>query len=300
MGYMKINNLYKDQTILLFKECYAMEKIHGTSAHIKWDGNQVKIFSGGEDHLRFSKLFDLVKLKSDFSNKFPHKKEDGVTTFDTAVIYGEAYGGKQQRMSETYGKELKFVAFDVKINNMFLMTSIADHFCRDFGIEFVDYAQIPCTLEAINAERDKSSVQAVRNGIKEPKMREGVVLRPVIALVRNNGSRIQAKHKNDAFMETSTKREVNEKDFVLLTEAKAIADEWVTPMRLTHVLDKFPDYDITDTGNVIKAMIADVEAEAEGEIMKSKVANRAIGAKTALMYKELLKSVLVEKNEKGR
>jgi hypothetical protein len=65
-------------------------------------------------------------------------------------------------------------------------------------------------------------------------------------------------------------------------------------MRLTHVLDKFPDYDITDTGNVIKAMIADVDAEAEGEIMKSKVANRAIGAKTALMYKELLKSTLVK------
>lgn len=29
MGYLKINNLYKEQTILLFKECYALEKIHG-------------------------------------------------------------------------------------------------------------------------------------------------------------------------------------------------------------------------------------------------------------------------------
>ena len=29
MGYKKINNLYKDQTILSFKECYAMEKVHG-------------------------------------------------------------------------------------------------------------------------------------------------------------------------------------------------------------------------------------------------------------------------------
>ena len=30
MGYMHIDNLYKDQRILQFKECYALEKIHGT------------------------------------------------------------------------------------------------------------------------------------------------------------------------------------------------------------------------------------------------------------------------------
>jgi intein/homing endonuclease len=29
MSYLHINNLYKDREILLFKECYAMEKIHG-------------------------------------------------------------------------------------------------------------------------------------------------------------------------------------------------------------------------------------------------------------------------------
>ena len=35
MAYMHIDNLYKNQEVLLFKECYAMEKIHGTSAHIR-------------------------------------------------------------------------------------------------------------------------------------------------------------------------------------------------------------------------------------------------------------------------
>ena len=29
MSYMEIPNLYKDKTILMFKQCYAMEKIHG-------------------------------------------------------------------------------------------------------------------------------------------------------------------------------------------------------------------------------------------------------------------------------
>jgi len=32
MGYLNIDNLYKAQEVLMFRECYAMEKIHGTSA----------------------------------------------------------------------------------------------------------------------------------------------------------------------------------------------------------------------------------------------------------------------------
>lgn len=36
MGYMHIDNLYKNQDMLIFRECYALEKIHGTSAHVSW------------------------------------------------------------------------------------------------------------------------------------------------------------------------------------------------------------------------------------------------------------------------
>jgi len=31
---MHIGNLYKERDILLFKRCYASEKVHGTSAHV--------------------------------------------------------------------------------------------------------------------------------------------------------------------------------------------------------------------------------------------------------------------------
>lgn len=33
MGYLHIDNLYKNRDILLFRECWALEKVHGTSAH---------------------------------------------------------------------------------------------------------------------------------------------------------------------------------------------------------------------------------------------------------------------------
>ena len=41
MGYLHIDNLYKNQTVLAFRRCFALEKVHGTSAHIAWrDGKE--------------------------------------------------------------------------------------------------------------------------------------------------------------------------------------------------------------------------------------------------------------------
>ena len=66
MSYMHISNLYRERDILLFKECYAMEKIHGTSAHISFTPSlkpgteQLNFFSGGEKHENFIKLFKII------------------------------------------------------------------------------------------------------------------------------------------------------------------------------------------------------------------------------------------------
>lgn len=198
MAYLHIKNLYKEQDILMFKECYALEKIHGTSAHIKIINEiieeigreaikepKVTFFSGGEKHERFIMLFNEEKLKE----KFKELKLNNIT------IYGEAYGGKLLKMKKTYGDMLKFVAFEVKIGDKWLSVPQAEYFVKEFGLEFVAYEKIPTTLEAIDAERIKPSVQAKRNGIEEPKLREGIVLRSLQELTKNNGGRIIAKRE---------------------------------------------------------------------------------------------------------
>src|SRR4051812_23692424 len=112
MGYLHINNLYKDQKILNFKRCYALEKVHGTSAHVKFsvdehpDGIDIynlTFYGGGEKHERFEALFDKAALLQRFE-ELGHRE---------VTVYGEAYGGKQQGMSHTYGPDLKFIVFDV-------------------------------------------------------------------------------------------------------------------------------------------------------------------------------------------
>jgi hypothetical protein len=286
MGYLHIDNLYKNQTILLFRDCYALEKIHGTSAHIGWkfETQEVRFFSGGEKHDNFVGLFDAKFLKGIFKEEFPDVD---------VTIYGEAYGGKQQGMSHTYGKELKFIGFDVKVGGVWLNVPKANDVCNKFNVEFVAWSKVKTDLESLTAIRDMPSIQAQRNGITEPKPREGVVLRPLEEMRLNNGARVISKYKPPENEETKTKREVSPETLKVLEDAKEIAEEWVVPMRLTHVLQKFPeDVNMESMGDIIKAMIADVYREAKDEIVESKEVSKAIGKMTVKLFKQRLENKL--------
>jgi hypothetical protein len=279
MAYLHIDNLYKSQAILLFKECYAMEKIHGTSAHVSWsgvgNGAKVGFFSGGVSHEQFVALFDEAHLQEKFTELLGEQK---------CAVFGEAYGGKCQGMSKTYGTSLKFVAFEVKIGDSWLCVPAAEKVVLDLGLEFVHYVKIPTTLGAIDEQRDAPSEQARRNGMGEH-MREGVVLRPLEEMHMNNGSRVISKHKRDEFKETATPRKVDVDKQAVLKEAQTVADEWVTPRRLEHVLDKLPDAkDITHTGKVIGAMLEDVLREGEGEFEATSDVKTAVGKRTAKLF----------------
>jgi hypothetical protein len=291
MGYMHIDNLYKDQRILeLLKKVYALEKLHGTSAHTRWNGpsEPLKFFSGGEKHANFVKLFDEAALRRLFSEIFD---EPPVT------VYGEAYGGKCQGMKETYGSELKFCVFDVKVGDVWLAVPQADDVAQKLGLEFVHYDLIDATEDAVNAARDADSVQAIRNGMGPGHKREGVVLRPPIELTLSNGARLMAKHKRDDFRETRTPRRLGQATLDVLQEAQAIADEWVTPMRMDHVIDqvraakKGEDLGVRDTGDIVRALLADVSREAKGEIVEGKDARKAISKKAAQMWQRRVKNL---------
>lgn len=288
MGYLHIQNLYRDQSILLFRECFALEKIHGTSAHIRWADGQVHFHNGGEKRERFMALFDSAALAAAFA-EIGHP---------TVTVFGEAYGGSQQGMSHRYGKTLKFVAFEVQIGGAWLAVPQAADVVAKLGLEFVDYARVSTDLEALNAERDKPSTQARRNGVEGEQPREGVVLRSIVELMRNDGSRIISKHKRDDERETKSPRQVvDPAKQVVLDQASAIADEWVTPTRLDHVIQHLTvdgaAPGLERTRDVISAMVDDVVREGAGEIVDSREARAAIGRKAAELFHARLKSALM-------
>lgn len=282
MGYQHIDNLYKAQDILLFRECYAMEKIHGTSAHIAWKDSVLTFSSGGERHDRFASLFDADMLAKNFSD-LGHA---------SVVVFGEAYGGKCQGMSAIYGKELRFVVFEVRIGDAWLAVPQAEEVALKLRLEFVHYRKITTDLSAIDAERDAPSEQAKRNGIQEPCIREGVVLRPLIEVTKNNGDRIVAKHKRPEFAERKTIPNVDPAKREIMEKADDIAVEWVTDMRLAHVLDKLGNpREMKDIPRVIVAMVEDVTREASGEIADNKAVRKAIGTRACKLFKKLVEAV---------
>lgn len=284
MGYLHIKNLYADQRILAFKECYALEKIHGTSAHIAWIDGTVRLSSGGEPPARFAALFDVEKLAAAF-REIGHPK---------VTVYGEAYGGKQQAQAWRYGPQLRFVAFDVKVDDRWLRVPDAEQLVTRLGLEFVAYVVVPADVAALDAQRDAPSDQARRNGVAGDQPREGVVLRPLAEYTDEYGERIIAKHKRDEERETATpRRVVDPAQQQVLTAAAAIATEWVTPTRLDHVLDKLPPgRGIEHMRDVIAAMVEDVEREAGTEIVPSREARAEIGKATAKLFKAKLQSKL--------
>jgi len=285
VSYLKIYNLYKDQNILLLKECYALEKLDGTSAHVRWGEGQLAFFAGGASHETFIKLFNQEQLKESFIAL-------GIPLDKQIVVYGEAYGGKIQAMSATYGKELKFCAFEVRIGDSWLSVPEAEAIVLKLGLDFVPYKKIATDLASIDAERDAPSAQAVKCGILEARKREGVILRPLVELTLNNGSRVIAKHKRDDFRETATPREVNTDKLQVLEEANAIANEWCTLERLKHIVSKSENHSMERIPEMVKEMIDDINIEGKGELVFSKEAGKAIGKKTVEMYKEFLKGNL--------
>jgi len=288
MSYMHIDNLYKNQEILAYKECYAMEKIHGTSARISYKDGRLSFFAGGCNHEKFIALFDVDYLATELAKRCA----SNVST----SIHGEAYGGKIQHMSNTYGKELEFVGFEVNIAGLWLNVPKAEAFVRSLGLDFVSYNKIVTTLEAIDAERDACSVQAVKCGMGEGLPREGIVLRPLEEYTTNNGARVIAKHKGDNFKETKSPRKVQSlEELRVLVDAKAIAIEWVTHERLLHVSDSTGlVLQAENIGKLISAMHEDIEREGKGEIATSVRAKKEIGKSTALLIKQIAKGKLSE------
>ena len=274
VGYLHIDNLYQRAEVL---QCFALEKIHGTSAHLGYRSGQLRYSAGGEKHARFVACIPVsaVTLAERFGAAFGPER--------AVVVYGEAFGGKQQGMGEVYGPTLRFVAFDVKVDGVWQDVPAAEQLVRTLGLEFVPYERGPLTLEWLTEQRDRPSLVAVVPGAK----REGIVVRPIREWADADGGRMIFKYKTEDFRETRTPRAVTPEQLAILTDAGAIADEWVVPMRLEHVLQRTPYRTPGDTESVVRAMVADVRRESAGEVAWSKEVEKAIGRATLKLLQTL-------------
>jgi hypothetical protein len=251
MGYLHIDNLYRNTEILDDEQVYELEKVHGTSAHIRYDGpgQPLVLFSGGAKAHEFQALFDLGALQVKLENEFGAAK---------AIVYGEAFGGRVQKMPQ-YGPSLRFVAFDVYTHDMWMDVPEASKVCSRVGLDFIPWSKISSSLEAVNSARDAMSTISLTKDAH----REGIVIRPLHERNGSNGKRLIAKHKRPEHSEMASYRELDGERMLEIQTAKAVAAEFVTANRLVHVLDKLPDG--CPRKVILDAMYNDIKREAAGE-----------------------------------
>jgi hypothetical protein len=295
MGYAHIENLYKRQDVLMFKEVYALEKIHGTSAHLSWREGKLHLHSGGASSAAFMGLFDLAKLVEAFG-KLGHAN---------VTVYGEAYGGSVMKMRPTYGPTLRFVVFDVQIGDTWLNVPNAEDVAHKLGLEFVAYEKVAAEVAVLDFERDRSSRQAIRNGMGDGHHAEGIVIRPLQELIRSNGERVIAKHKRLEFAERASGADTKVVDPAMLAglaEAEKIAMEWVTDMRMLHVTERLKATlgrppEMKDTSAVLTAMKEDVYREAGAEVVRSRAADHAISTRARILFHAGIQKIQIGTNE---
>ena len=303
MGYRHIEQLYKNRTVLAWKQVYCLEKIHGSSAHLSWNGPEKKLtyFSGGEKYENFVKIFDEPALIANLVELFSESR---------LTIYGEVYGGRCQKMSDTYGPVLRFVAFELMFTTQgdrerWYNVPDAEQIVKALGLDFVSYNLVDATIEEMDKQRDLPSEQAFKNGMakrEDPstwKKREGVVIRPPMELYDFQGGRFLAKHKSEEFAEREHTPKLQDPEATMaIADGKKIAQEFVTPMRLQHILDRAKvelNIEPNETKyipDLIRLMIEDVGREAAGEIVMTKQATKWIGNRTAELFRQHLQDSL--------
>jgi len=278
---MHIDNLYKNQEVLKHNPLWVSEKINGTSCHIRWDGTELHFHHGGTNREAFLKLFP-----ESLAVRFKALGRTNIT------VYGEGYGGKLQGMSDVYGKELRFIVFDVEIDGVWQDVPVARAIAEALGLEFVPTKMVPPDIAVLNAERDAGSTVAEWRGVGRGLKREGIVIKPYHETTDERGNRVIAKHKQAWATERKSPKEVDPNKAEVMRNAQAIADEWVVEMRMNHVLDQLGNpTEMSAIPNVIHAMIEDVMREAEGEIEDTKEIRKAIGNAAMRMFKARITKV---------
>lgn len=167
------------------------EKIDGTNIRIKWDGVQVR-FGGKTDNAQIPvQLIDY--LQDTFTND---KMLECFGETPNVCLYGEGYGKGIQKGGNYIPDKTKFILFDCKIDQWWLLKDNVTEIGNKLGISLVPNMGSGSLLDA---------VELVKNGFistisdNRQYMAEGLILKPEIDLFNRKGERIITKLKYKDF-----------------------------------------------------------------------------------------------------
>ena len=127
--------------------------------------------------------------------------EDGTPNYDSIpniyTIYGEGYGEGIQSGGWYIKGGNEFIVFDVKVNDIYLLTTARDEIATKLGAPIVPLIGYFTLDEAIDYVRKGFRSKIAEN--PDAKMAEGLVLRPAFGLKNRMGKRLIVKVKYEDF-----------------------------------------------------------------------------------------------------
>lgn len=165
------------------------EKVDGTNIRVMWDGEVVR-FGGKTDRAQIPTNL-LTHLQDTFT-------PDRMTGLEPPIcLYGEGYGAGIQKVGKLYSSDQKFVLFDVKVGEWWLLRQDVEDVAKRLEIDAVPMIT-KGTLHGL-----VGLVSARFPSVWGDFPAEGVVAHPELPLCTRDGKRIITKLKCKDFPQES-------------------------------------------------------------------------------------------------
>lgn len=198
--YHKINTIYKrdpaskaildgewslpEFAFLAGNQWVFTEKVDGTNIRIVSNGGRVS-FAGRTDDAQLP-----PRLLARLGERFGATSDRLCEVFpDGAVMYGEGYGAKIQKVGHNYRADQDFVLFDVRVGSWWLQRSDVEDVAHKLGVDVVPVIGRGTLHDAINLAR--TGIMSTWGDFEA----EGIVARPSVELMTRAGNRVIAKIK---------------------------------------------------------------------------------------------------------
>lgn len=165
------------------------EKVDGTNIRVVFEGGGVT-FGGRSNEAQIPAQL-VARLNEHFLPLLQRLGE--VFTDGAAVLYGEGYGAKIQKIGSHYRADQDFVLFDVRVGPWWLQRADVEDVAQKLGLDVVP---------VIGEGTLHDAVAWARTGIRSTWgdfAAEGIVARPKVELMTRGGQRLIAKIKSRDF-----------------------------------------------------------------------------------------------------
>jgi Rnl2 family RNA ligase len=180
------------------------EKIHGSNLQLIFQPYEELRLASRNNLIGYDDSFFTAKtvIENDWDSGFMKIQEVADEEGKKVRVYGEIFGPKVQKGVD-YGKERRFLIFDIEVDGVWLSGKEVECFLENLGI---GHLMVPILGYADSLEEalafDVNYNSTLTDAEEGTNIMEGGVIKPYEVVVRSpEGSTFYIKKKNDAFKE---------------------------------------------------------------------------------------------------